>query len=224
MGYLRDMVVLFDLRECDWNHECLSVVEQWFLENQHPVLFIYYSPTNILTASLTVPVEPFYDATYFIRREANEIFQLDTFHDSIQYGTVHDPDESILVLMEALYAPYFFREPLRWSERVRVNFLEAVDDFLINVTEIHFKMSGLTILPMPPMQEQMQLEDEFTVRRLERLMVHWMGQIRLFLGDSETREMLCPSDFYDFWVYRGASSILSFRIAHLPLDLHPSTR
>lgn len=201
--YLRDMVVLFDLRDCDWNNtDCLTLIEKWFLEIHQPVLFIFYSPENVLCGSLTAPLTPFYDATYFIRRP-NEIFQVDTFHDTIQYGTLHDPDESLLILMEAIYGPHFFQQPSPdWSERVQVNFLNAIDDFLINLTDLHYKVSGLTILAMPPLQEDVPVEDEFTVRRLEKLIIHWMGQMRLFLGDNGTKELLCPSDCYDFWVYR----------------------
>lgn len=201
--YLRDMVLLFDLRDCDWTQECLSGIEKWFLENQHPVLFIFYSPENTLCASLTVPLVPFYDATYFIR-QPNEIFRVDNFHDTIQYGTIQDPDESLLVLMETIYAPHFFQHepPLEWSERVRVNFLSAIDSFLIGVTDLHYKMSGLTVLAMPPLHDTVSVEDEFTVGRLEQLIIHWMGQVRLFLSDNEAQESLCPSDFYDFWVYR----------------------
>lgn len=204
VNYLKDMVVLFDLRPCDWNAECLNIVERWFLEHHHPLLFIFYTPDNVLTASLATPLIPYHDATYFLR-QPNEIFQVATFHDTIQYGTIHDPDESLLVLMEAIYAPHFFNKPLDWSERVRVSFLEAIDNFLIDVTDLHYKIGGLTMLAMPPVLQdhRVDMEDEFTVRRLEKLIIHWMGQIRLFLGDNEPKELLCPSDYYDFWVYRG---------------------
>lgn len=197
--YLRDMCFLCDLRDCDWNQECLSVIEKWFLENQHPVLFIFYSPDHILTGSLTIPMTPYQDATYFLR-EPNEIFQVTSFHDCIQYGTIHDPDESLLVLLETIYGPHFFTQDIQWSDRVRVNCLEAIDDFLIDVTDLHYKMSGLTVLPVPTLQGQ--TGDEFSVRRLEKVIIHWMGQIRLFLGDDTPKELLCPSDCYDFWVYR----------------------
>lgn len=202
VGYLRDMVFLFDLRDCDWNSDCLSVVEKWFLEIVHPVLFIYYSTDNTLSASLTIPLTPFYDATYFIR-QPNEIFKVDSFHDQIQYGTVHSPDESLLTLMEAIYAPHFFGITLEWSQRVQFNFLEAIDNFLINVTDMHYKMSGLVVIAMPPLPPIQKETDEFTIRRLERYLIHWMGQMRLFLGDDGQKDLICPSDFYDFWVYRG---------------------
>lgn len=200
--YIRDIVVLYDLRDCDWNQECLSTIEKWLTDNSKPVLLIYYSPDNLLTGSLSLPLVPFQEATYFIR-QPEEIFQLDTFHDTIQYGTIHDPDESLLILMESIYGPHFFRHTLDWSDRVRVNFLNALDHFLIDLTDLHYKVSGLTILPVPILPADLNIEDEFTLRRLENFIIHWMGQIRTFLADNQAKNLLCPSDDYDFWVYRG---------------------
>lgn len=197
------MVVLYDQRDRDWTNENMTVVEKWFIENQHPVLFIFYSPDRNLTGSLSIPVTPFRDATYFIR-QPNEIFQVATFHDCIQFGTIQDPDESLLILIEAIFGPYFFGHTMMdWSDRVRVNFLNALDDLIINVTDLHYKVSGLTILPVPCLQDEISLEDEFTLRRLEKLIIYWMGQIRMFLGDNEPKDISGPSDDYDFWVYRG---------------------
>lgn len=220
--YLRDMC---DLRDCDWNQECLSVIEKWFLENHHPVLFIYNTNNNTLAGSLTIPLTPYQEATYFIR-EPSEIFQVLTFHDRILYGTIHDPDECLLVLMESIYGPHFVKqESQSWSDRVRVNFLDALDNFLIDVTDLHYKLAGLTVLPVPTLQgdNHLNAEDAFTVRRLERLIIHWMGQIRTFLGDNEPKELLCPSDFYDFWVYRDEvlrGLILQFDKVELKSVLH----
>lgn len=216
--YVRDMTVLYDLRDSDWNQECLTMIEKWLIDNK-PVIFIYYSPDNVLTGSMSLPLVPFQEAVYFIR-QPNEMFRAETFHDNIQYGTIHDPDESLLILMESIYGPHFFAETLDWSDRLQNNFLSALDSFLTDTTDLHYKISGLSILPVPILREDSPIVDEFTLRRLKNLIIHWMGQIRAFLGDTHSNDFLCPSDNYDFWVYRGRQRNNAVKINDLLIFLH----
>lgn len=46
--------------------------------------------------------------------------------------------------------------------------------------------------------------DKPLVKRYESVVVYWISQIRLCLNDMDNaqQDLACPSDEYDFWVYK----------------------
>ncbi|XP_008209980.1 dynein heavy chain 2, axonemal [Nasonia vitripennis] len=70
-------------------------------------------------------------------------------------------------------------------------------------------MLGLTVIYQPREACELIAEeasaDKELVKRLEGVVVHWLRQIRIALGDqdqSTVGELLCFKDEYDFWLYR----------------------
>lgn len=75
---------------------------------------------------------------------------------------------------------------------------------------MYYKMLGLTVLYIPREGQQLTFEkasaDRELVKRLEGVVVYWTHQIKSCLEDTASvasqQELLCPSDEYDFWIYR----------------------
>lgn len=71
-------------------------------------------------------------------------------------------------------------------------------------------MLGLTVLYIPREGQELSFEkasaDRELVKRLEGVVVYWTHQIKSCLEDqafvASQKELLCPSDEYDFWIYR----------------------
>lgn len=209
---LKRMVFLSGIKEDDWTEQCNDIIRKWFLDINHIMLIVYYSPKNHLTASLTYPSEPVLEIVYFLR-EPNHIFSIDTFHDAVTFGQINDDvDGTLLLLMEHLYAPIFF-EKTDWTDTNRDEFLAALHSFLSQWTATHYKLLGLTVLYIP--NEGLVgdidkiVENTKLIKRLEAIADHWIDQLRMCLADSEQivpYDLLCPVDEYDFWTYRCMSS------------------
>lgn len=75
---------------------------------------------------------------------------------------------------------------------------------------MYYKMLGLTVLYIPQEGQSLSFEeasaDRELVKRLEGVVVYWTHQIKSCLEDhasvASQNELLCPSDEYDFWIYR----------------------
>ncbi|XP_059612816.1 dynein axonemal heavy chain 2 [Phlebotomus argentipes] len=203
--FVQNMTTLFDLHESDWTEDCVETIRKWFMDVTELVLLVFYDG-NALSASLGFPATPALDFTYFLRLPG-QIFSLDGFHDEVQFGTMQEVDGSMLTLMEIIFAPIFF-DYESWSESVKSACLESVHGFLASVNHLHYKMAGLTVLYIP--SEGMKLEPLEAVKnprllkRLEAVATHWMSQIRTALSDTDqmNHDTICPSDEYDFWLYR----------------------
>lgn len=101
------MVTLYDLREEDWKEENFEVIRNFILDPKQPLLSVFFDDDD-LCCVLDIPDVPFMDMTYFLRENA-DIFDVETFHDKITFGTIHENIEgSLLRIMETIYAPYFF--------------------------------------------------------------------------------------------------------------------
>lgn len=208
---LKRMVFLSGIKESDWNDQCHEVIQNWFLDTNHLILIVYFSPKLNLTASLTYPSEPVLEIVYFLR-EPNHIFSIDNFHDDVTFGQIDgDVDGTLLLLMEKLYTPMFFHKT-DWSDTNRAQFLDSIQTFLSHMTSLHFKISGLTVLYVPNESLISDIEqaakDVELVQRLEAIAEHWIMQLRICLSDSEQvvpYDLLCPRDECNFWIYRCAS-------------------
>lgn len=205
---LKRMVFLNGIKESDWNDQCHEVIQNWFLDTNHLLLIVYFSPKLILTASLTYPSEPVLEIVYFLR-EPNHIFSIDNFHDDVTFGQIDgDVDGTLLLLMDKLYTPIFFHKT-DWSDTNRAQFLASIYTFLSHMTALHFKISGLTVLYVPneSLINDMEnaVKDIELIQRLEAIAEHWIMQLRICLSDSEQvvpYDLMCPRDEYEFWIYR----------------------
>lgn len=93
---------------------------------------------------------------------------------------------------------------------VKSEFCSQLHTFLAKLTDMYYKMLGLTVLYIPREGQQLSFEvastDRELVKRLEGVVVYWTHQIKSCIEDQASvasqKELLCPSDEYDFWVYR----------------------
>lgn len=209
VAVLKKMVFLSGIGPDDWTEQCDEIIRTWFLDTNHLMLIVYFSPKNRLTASLTYPCEPVLEIVYFLR-EPNHIFSIDNFHDDVTFGQMNDDvDGTLLLLMENLYTSIFFHKT-DWSETNRAQFLAAIHTFLSQLTTLHYKLTGLTVLYVPNEvviedAEKSESEETGFVNRLESIAEFWISQLRICICDSEQvvpYDLLCPRDEYEFWIYR----------------------
>lgn len=92
---------------------------------------------------------------------------------------------------------------------VRADFHTKLDTFLCNLTDLTYKMLGLTMIYVPLESREFAAKeavaDKELVKRLENIVAYWNTQIKTALSDQEQvtpRELLCLDDEYDFWTYR----------------------
>ncbi|XP_068632350.1 dynein axonemal heavy chain 2 [Battus philenor] len=206
--FIKRMTTLYDLRDEDWNPQALQMIEEWLLEPRALMLCVYFKG-EILKASFDIPLTPVYDLTYFIR-QPDYVFKAETFHDDIVFGTfVYSVESNMIQILEAVYAPYFFAITT-WPESVKSEFCSHIHTFLAKLTDVYYKMLGLTVLYIPREGQHLTFEqasaDRELVKRLEGVVVYWTHQIKSCVEDhasmASQKELLCPSDEYDFWVYR----------------------
>ena len=84
-----------------------------------------------------------------------------------------------------------------------------MQDNLYKITDLRYKMRGLTVLYQPLDVNSLTLEqataDKELIKRLEETVLHWTNQIELALEDREQttiNKLLCLMDEYQFWVHR----------------------
>lgn len=201
------MTILYSLDHNDWSENTLNIIRIWLLKPSKPMLTVFYD-SNMITACLGFPVAPILDISYFVRAP-NQIFTCDSFHDYVNFGTIHnDVDGCLLRVLELAYAPVF-RNHTEWDDNIKQRFCKALDKFLVYLTGMHFKMSGMTVLYVPYIVRQIPREnisyDPEFVKNLESISVFWATQIRTLLND---KTLNVPNDFviledeYEFWLYR----------------------
>lgn len=104
--YFKEMTTLYDLRDEDWTEENERTIREFFIDITMPMLLIYFINDDLQVTD-NFPDEPVIDLAYFIR-EPKEIFDVESFHDSVTFGSAHDNVEgTILNVMENVYAPIF---------------------------------------------------------------------------------------------------------------------
>ncbi|KFB39784.1 hypothetical protein ZHAS_00007149 [Anopheles sinensis] len=208
VGFIRGMIILFDYDDEDFNEEAAEVIKLWLTDANNPLLFIFYDG-NRLTASLAFPLCPINDLMYFMREEEQLFSALERFHDDILFGTLHgDIEGSLLVLLEQVYGPMILAN-VDWSENVKANVINGFNAFMTYLTELHYKLSGFTLLYVPREGSDMEVQEvvlnRSMIKRLEAVVIDWTGQIRATLADTQhfvPDDLVCPSDEYSFWLYR----------------------
>uniref|UniRef100_A0A182Y5Q8 Dynein heavy chain tail domain-containing protein n=1 Tax=Anopheles stephensi TaxID=30069 RepID=A0A182Y5Q8_ANOST len=208
VGFIRGMIILFDYEDDDFNEEVAETIKLWLTDVNNPLLFIFYDG-NRLSASLAFPLCPINDLMYFMR-EPEQLFNvLERFHDDILFGTLHgDIEGSLLVQLEQVYGPMILSN-VDWSENVKANVINGFNAFMTYLTELHYKLSGFTLLYVPREGSDMEVQEvvlnRSMIKRLEAVVIDWTGQIRATLSDTQhfvPDDLVCPSDEYSFWLYR----------------------
>uniref|UniRef100_A0A182M2Z6 Dynein heavy chain tail domain-containing protein n=1 Tax=Anopheles culicifacies TaxID=139723 RepID=A0A182M2Z6_9DIPT len=208
VGFIRGMIILFDYEDDDFNEEVAETIKLWLTDVNNPLLFIFYDG-NRLSASLAFPLCPINDLMYFMR-EPEQLFNvLECFHDDIMFGTLHgDIEGSLLVQLEQVYGPMILSN-VDWSENVKANVINGFNAFMTYLTELHYKLSGFTLLYVPREGSDMEVQEvvlnRSMIKRLEAVVIDWTGQIRATLSDTQhfvPDDLVCPSDEYSFWLYR----------------------
>uniref|UniRef100_A0A182VV30 Sulfotransferase domain-containing protein n=1 Tax=Anopheles minimus TaxID=112268 RepID=A0A182VV30_9DIPT len=208
VGFIRGMIILFDYEDDDFNEEVAETIKLWLTDVNNPLLFIFYDG-NRLSASLAFPLCPINDLMYFMR-EPEQLFNvLECFHDDILFGTLHgDIEGSLLVQLEQVYGPMILSN-VDWSENVKANVINGFNAFMTYLTELHYKLSGFTLLYVPREGCDMEIQEvvlnRSMIKRLEAVVIDWTGQIRATLSDTQhfvPDDLVCPSDEYTFWLYR----------------------
>ncbi|KAE8744396.1 hypothetical protein FOCC_FOCC009000 [Frankliniella occidentalis] len=207
VGKIKRCTTLFDLAEEDWNDEVYSVIKDYFELPGTEVLSIYFNDLK-LEATLHIPTSPIRDLTYFIK-DSNDIVTVENFHDFVMFGTMDTTVEgSLLAVLENVYAPVFFNTTT-WPDSVKSDFCSQMHSFLGNLTDLRHKMLAVTVIYVPKEGLNVDVDeaqhDKELIKRLEGVVVHWMKQIRVALGDkdqSTINELLCPKDEFSFWKYR----------------------
>lgn len=205
--YMQRMCMLFALDHRDWSEDALDKMRRWLLEVNELMLTIFYD-SNQLTACLGFPTCPVQDLCYFLRMPY-QIFNVESFHDEIQYGTIHeDVDGCLMKILQNIYSPVF-RNFTEWNDNVKQRFCKALDKFLSYLVGLHYKMAGMTCIYIPYVVKQICQQDitrdrEF-IKNLESILVFWTTQIRTLLTD---KTLVVPHDLvvvveeYEFWLYR----------------------
>ncbi|KAM3963696.1 LOW QUALITY PROTEIN: dynein heavy chain 2, axonemal kl-2 [Aphomia sociella] len=208
VSFVMRMTTLYDLRDEDWTADVKQAIEDWFLEPRALILCVYFRGDR-LKATCDIPLSPVFDLTYFLR-QPDFVFKVESFHDDIVFGTFVDSVESNMIqILEYVYAPYFFAINT-WPDSVKSEFCSHIHTFLAKLTDMYYKMLGLTVLYIPREGQQLSFEqasaDRELVKRLEGVVVYWTHQIKSCIEDqafvASQKELLCPSDEYDFWIYR----------------------
>lgn len=102
---------------------------------------------------------------------------------------------------------------------MKADFCTKLDTFLCNLTDLTYKMLGLTVIYVPLESREFMEEgsvDKELVKRLESVVVRWNTQIKIALSDQDVvtpHELLCLDDEYDFWTYRCKRSLLKSKNA-----------
>lgn len=207
MELVQRMTILYSLDHHDWNEKTIRTIQLWLLKPNKPMLTVFYD-SNTISACLGFPVAPVLDICYFVRT-SNQLLTIDIFYECVNFGTFHnDVDGCLLRVLELAYAP-IFRNHSEWDDNIKQRFCKALDKFLVYLTGMHFKMSGMTVLYVPYIVRQIAVEnisyDPEFVKNLESIAVFWATQIRTLLND---KTLSAPNDFvileneYEFWLYR----------------------
>ncbi|ERL85346.1 hypothetical protein D910_02766 [Dendroctonus ponderosae] len=202
--YIKDLTILYDLRPDDWNEECEHTIRCWLTDLSEPLLMIFFDGEE-LTCDTFVPTVSIIDATYFLR-EPGLAFTVQHFHDEIIFGTINGSIEgSLLQVIENTYAPVLLRSQ-NWPDSVKNDFNHSLHMFLAKLTDLHYKLHGLTVLYVPKIiisvPVEVATEDKEFIKRMEGVVVYWTKQVRVGLQDQEqntAEDLRCPIDEYNFW-------------------------
>ncbi|XP_068978365.1 uncharacterized protein [Bombus flavifrons] len=146
---VKDMTTLGGLRKEDWSYYLELTIREFFLNPNFTTLTIYYL-YNRLAASLSFPIVPVYELTYFIR-EPQEILRADTFRDRVLFGSVNDKvEQHVLSVVQNVLSPIFLKIET-WPdsihpERILARFVQWLNSCLISRGKFSGEHGIVTIL------------------------------------------------------------------------------
>lgn len=113
---MKNVTVLYDLRDDDWTTECEDVIKGWFKDVTQPLLTIYFKD-NDLIANCDVPHHSIVDLTYLLRQK-NQIYTVEDFFDTINFGKMDNIiDGAIMDHLHNVYGPVYFTNP-KWPDSI----------------------------------------------------------------------------------------------------------
>lgn len=206
--YVKQMTVLYMLDENDWTSECMVTIRTWLTSANTNLLLTIYYESSVLTAALEIPSSPVYDFVYFLR-EPNHKFSLDSFHDEVLFGRVHeDVEGTLLTLLEKLHAPILLNSS-EWNAKTRTHLAGSFQSFLANMTRLHYMMSGIAILYVPQQIVAISVDDALAdaeiLGQIELIAEHWIAIFRTCLCDKKKISPYNSAglrDEHEFWTYR----------------------
>lgn len=205
--YIQQIASHHDLTEDEIKRSYVENATKWLMDVMETHLYVYFE-TGLLNADPQCPKHPVHQVTYFIRDEPGHVFSFDGFHDEITFGTIHENvDETILYLMSTLYAPLLLKDP-RWDDYVKMRLFNDLHTFMAVLTDYNSKAGSMVVLYVPNEGHDLSVEEAVLnkplVKRYESVLTYWISQIRMCLNDMENvmEDLACPSDEYDFWVYK----------------------
>ncbi|KAG5894356.1 hypothetical protein JTB14_031917 [Gonioctena quinquepunctata] len=208
ISYVKDLTTLYELTPSHWTSKCETVINYWFNDTTKPLLCIHFEG-DTLVCEVDVPTSPIdVDLMYFLR-EPNQRFEVDTFHDTVLFGTVDENIEgTLLETVRDVYAPLLLSNQ-NWPDSVKNEFCNNLQIFLAKTTDLRYKLFGLTVLYVPREVLNIPLieatNDKELVKRLEGIVVFWTKQVRVGLQDQDQNtpeDMVCLKDECEFWKYR----------------------
>ncbi|XP_075210256.1 dynein heavy chain 2, axonemal kl-2 [Lycorma delicatula] len=187
---------------------CETVIAEFLTDPENITLTIYYDKQT-LVAHLGMPNVQVGDLTYFIKEQEGVTITEENFFNHILFGTINNVVEgALLEALETVFAPTIFNIK-QWPDSVKSSFSSQLNYFLSDLTNLRYKMCGLTVIYVPYEARTITLEqaskNRQLVERLEGVMLNWTCQIRVALGDREQSsptEMLGLVDELEFWKYR----------------------
>lgn len=205
--YIQQIATSYDLNDDDISESFMENVRKWLLDVMEVYLFAYFE-NGFLCASLSIPTSPISQLTYFIREELGHVFSIEGFHDEITFGTIYENiDEAILMLFNCIYIPKL--KESQWSEKIKQNLFIEIHSFMAHLTDINSKIGSMVILYVPNEGQCLSIEqavfDKSLIKRFENVISSWISQIQLCINDMKylnQNTLPCPSDEYDFWVYK----------------------
>lgn len=206
--FIQQIVTAYDLTEEDISESFTENVRKWLYEVMEIYVFVYFD-CGILSASPAVPTGPVSQLTYFIREDPGHVFSIDGFHDEVSFGTVHENvDETLLMLFHCIYIPKILKDT-RWDEKIKQKLYDDLHSFMAHLTDINSKIGSMVVLYVPDEGHNLTVEeavlDKALIKRLENVVSYWISQIQLCLNDMKylnPSTLPCPSDEYDFWIYK----------------------
>lgn len=102
------MTTLGGITEKSWSYYNEMTVREFFLIPRTTALCVYIVHDR-LNVSLSFPVIPVYELTYFVRAP-NEVLKADSFRSNVLFGTMNDKVESyVLGVVQNVLAPLFLK-------------------------------------------------------------------------------------------------------------------
>ncbi|CRK93545.1 CLUMA_CG007078, isoform A [Clunio marinus] len=207
LTFIQQIATCYDLSEDDISESFTENATKWLMDVMETTLFVYFD-RGYLCASSGVPTCTVNQITYFIRDEPLHVFSIEGFHDEISFGTFHENvEETILALINCIYGPLILQDK-RWDDNVKMRLFSELHSFMAHLTDVNAKIGSMVLLYVPNEGHNLTVDEavlsKSLVKRLESVLVYWISQIQLCLNDMENfvHGLACPSEEYEFWVYK----------------------